>query len=185
MICRGCLRPANCARESRAYNTVRGEKRRPGTRPSGRFGPDPALSDGHERGRSNGGTLANAHRHELWELPRAGSLWPVCSRRSRSTRGSPRWGGEAQCGPSPAAGPSSWCESGSKLLLDRDSPFLEIEPPGCLASPTTQSAAGSSQASAWFPGVGYIVAANDPTVLGGPITPISMKEDEPRWRSPA
>ncbi len=62
-----------------------------------------------------------------------------------------------------------------ELLLDRDSPFLELSP---LAGWGTDYAVGGGFVTGIgvVSGVECIVAANDPTVLGGAITPISNKK---------
>lgn len=62
-----------------------------------------------------------------------------------------------------------------ELLLDRDSPFLELSP---LAGWGTDYAVGGGFVTGIgvVSGVECIIAANDPTVLGGAITPISNKK---------
>ncbi len=62
-----------------------------------------------------------------------------------------------------------------ELLLDRDSPFLELSP---LAGWGTEYAVGGGFVTGigMVSGVECIIAANDPTVLGGAITPISNKK---------
>jgi acetyl-CoA carboxylase carboxyltransferase component len=64
-----------------------------------------------------------------------------------------------------------------ELLLDRDSPFLELSP---LAGYYTDYTVGGGLVTGigMVSGVECIVAANDPTVLGGAITPISMKKTD-------
>ena len=64
-----------------------------------------------------------------------------------------------------------------ELLLDRDSPFLELSP---LAGYYTDYTVGGGLVTGIgvVSGVECIIAANDPTVLGGAITPISMKKTD-------
>jgi acetyl-CoA carboxylase carboxyltransferase component len=59
-----------------------------------------------------------------------------------------------------------------ELLLDQDSPFLELSP---LAGWGTDYNVGGGLVTGIgaVSGVECIIAANDPTVLGGAITPIS------------
>ncbi len=64
-----------------------------------------------------------------------------------------------------------------ELLLDRDSPFLELSP---LAGYYTDYAVGGGLVTGIgvVSGVECVIAANDPTVLGGAITPVSMKKTD-------
>ncbi|MEK7693723.1 MAG: carboxyl transferase domain-containing protein [Chloroflexota bacterium] len=64
-----------------------------------------------------------------------------------------------------------------ELLLDQDSPFLELSP---LAGWGTDYAVGSGLVTGIgvVSGVECIIAGNDPTVLGGAITPISNKKTD-------
>ncbi len=64
-----------------------------------------------------------------------------------------------------------------ELLLDRDSPFLELSP---LAGYYTDYAVGGGLVTGLgvVSGVECVIAANDPTVLGGAITPVSMKKTD-------
>jgi acetyl-CoA carboxylase carboxyltransferase component len=64
-----------------------------------------------------------------------------------------------------------------ELLLDRDSPFLELSP---LAGYFTDYTVGGGLVTGIgvVSGVECIIAANDPTVLGGAITPVSMKKTD-------
>jgi len=64
-----------------------------------------------------------------------------------------------------------------ELLLDQDSPFLELSP---LAGWGTDYAVGGGLVTGIgvVSGVECIIAANDPTVLGGAITPISNKKTD-------
>ena len=64
-----------------------------------------------------------------------------------------------------------------ELLLDRDSPFLELSP---LAGYYTDYTVGGGLVTGIgvVSGVECIIAANDPTVLGGAITPVSMKKTD-------
>jgi acetyl-CoA carboxylase carboxyltransferase component len=64
-----------------------------------------------------------------------------------------------------------------ELLLDRDSPFLELSP---LAGYYTDYAVGGGLVTGIgvVSGVECILAANDPTVLGGAINAISMKKTD-------
>ena len=64
-----------------------------------------------------------------------------------------------------------------ELLLDPDAPFLELSPLGGWG---TDYAVGGGLVTGIgvVSGVECIVAANDPTVLGGAITPISMKKTD-------
>ena len=64
-----------------------------------------------------------------------------------------------------------------ELLLDRDSPFLELSP---LAGYYTDYTVGGGLVTGIgvVSGVECVIAANDPTVLGGAITPVSMKKTD-------
>ena len=64
-----------------------------------------------------------------------------------------------------------------ELLLDRDSPFLELSP---LAGYFTDYTVGGGLVTGIgvVSGVECVIAANDPTVLGGAITPVSMKKTD-------
>src|SRR3990172_2087628 len=64
-----------------------------------------------------------------------------------------------------------------ELLLDRASPFLELSP---LAGYYTDYTVGGGLVTGIgaVSGVECIIAANDPTVLGGAITPVSMKKTD-------
>jgi acetyl-CoA carboxylase carboxyltransferase component len=64
-----------------------------------------------------------------------------------------------------------------ELLLDPDSPFLELSP---LSGWGTDYAVGGGLVTGIgvVSGVECIIAANDPTVLGGAITPVSNKKTE-------
>jgi len=64
-----------------------------------------------------------------------------------------------------------------ELLLDRDSPFLELSP---LAGYYTDYSVGGGLVTGIgvVSGVECVIAANDPTVLGGAITPVSMKKTD-------
>ncbi len=64
-----------------------------------------------------------------------------------------------------------------ELLLDQDAPFLELSP---LAGWGTDYAVGGGLVTGIgvVSGVECIIAANDPTVLGGAITPISNKKTD-------
>jgi acetyl-CoA carboxylase carboxyltransferase component len=64
-----------------------------------------------------------------------------------------------------------------ELLLDQDSPFLELSP---LAGWGTDYAVGGGLVTGIgvVSGVECIIAGNDPTVLGGAITPISNKKTD-------
>ncbi|MDO8615000.1 MAG: carboxyl transferase domain-containing protein [Dehalococcoidia bacterium] len=64
-----------------------------------------------------------------------------------------------------------------ELLLDPDSPFLELSP---LAGYCTNYTVGGGLVTGIgvVSGVECIIAANDPTVLGGAITPVSMKKTD-------
>ena len=64
-----------------------------------------------------------------------------------------------------------------ELLLDRDSPFLELSP---LAGYYTDYTVGGGLVTGIgvVSGVECVLAANDPTVLGGAITPVSMKKTD-------
>ena len=64
-----------------------------------------------------------------------------------------------------------------ELLLDRDAPFLELSP---LAGYYTDYAVGGGLVTGIgvVSGVECVIAANDPTVLGGAITPVSMKKTD-------
>jgi acetyl-CoA carboxylase carboxyltransferase component len=64
-----------------------------------------------------------------------------------------------------------------ELLLDRDSSFLELSP---LAGYYTDYAVGGGLVTGIgvVSGVECVIAANDPTVLGGAITPVSMKKTD-------
>ena len=63
-----------------------------------------------------------------------------------------------------------------ELLLDRDSPFLEICAARRPGAPSSRSAAASSAASAWSSGVECVITANEPTVKGGAINPYSARK---------
>ncbi|MEK7247771.1 MAG: carboxyl transferase domain-containing protein, partial [Chloroflexota bacterium] len=64
-----------------------------------------------------------------------------------------------------------------EILLDRDSPFLELSP---LAGYYTDYTVGGGLVTGIgvVSGVECVIAANDPTVLGGAITPVSMKKTD-------
>jgi len=64
-----------------------------------------------------------------------------------------------------------------EFLLDRDAPFLELSP---LAGYYTDYAVGGGLVTGIgvVSGVECVIAANDPTVLGGAITPVSMKKTD-------
>jgi acyl-CoA carboxylase subunit beta len=64
-----------------------------------------------------------------------------------------------------------------EFLLDRDSPFLELSP---LAGYYTDYTVGGGLVTGIgvVSGVECVIAANDPTVLGGAITPVSMKKTD-------
>jgi len=64
-----------------------------------------------------------------------------------------------------------------ELLHDRDSPFLELSP---LAGYYTDYTVGGGLVTGIgvVSGVECVLAANDPTVLGGAITPVSMKKTD-------
>ena len=64
-----------------------------------------------------------------------------------------------------------------ELLIDRDSPFLELSP---LAGYYTDYTVGGGLVTGIgvVSGVECVIAANDPTVLGGAITPVSMKKTD-------
>jgi acetyl-CoA carboxylase carboxyltransferase component len=64
-----------------------------------------------------------------------------------------------------------------ELLLDRDAPFLELSP---LGGYYTDYAVGGGLVSGIgvVSGVECMIVGNDPTVLGGAITPISMKKTD-------
>jgi acyl-CoA carboxylase subunit beta len=64
-----------------------------------------------------------------------------------------------------------------ELLLDRDVPFLELSP---LAGYYTDYTVGGGLVTGIgvVSGVECVIAANDPTVLGGAITPVSMKKTD-------
>ena len=61
-----------------------------------------------------------------------------------------------------------------ELLLDRDSPFLELSRRSRPGAPSSGSAAASSPASAWSPGVECVITANEPTMKGGTLNPYSV-----------
>ena len=62
-----------------------------------------------------------------------------------------------------------------ELLIDRDSPFLELSPLAAAGTNYTVGASGVTGVGV-ISGVECVVSANDPTVRGGSVNPFSMKK---------
>ena len=69
-----------------------------------------------------------------------------------------------------------------ELLVDPDSPFLELSPLAGLRAPGSRSAAAWSPASAWS-GHECVLIASDPTVRGGSTNPGRCASPAGRSRS--
>ena len=72
-----------------------------------------------------------------------------------------------------------------ELLLDQDSPFLELSPLAAWGTDVPRSAPAWSPGSASSTGVECVLIAHDPTVQGGRVEPVHVEEGRcGRCRSP-